>query len=95
MILQSLPNPDMVLRIDFEARILSTKGNVYTTHLHVGRLRTRIVATLAGETKASEQTAEEEIHFWPMWTDEQVEFTDYNRGDVKKFVKRWNRKAKR
>ena len=43
-LIQTLPDKDTVLKVDFEVQILSQNNYAYQTDLKVGRLRTRIDA---------------------------------------------------
>ena len=88
-VISTLPDKDLVLKVDFKAEILSKKGDVYMTHLKVGRLRTRIDAEIIDENGKVTQS----VHFWPMWNDEDVEFESLGEQEIAAFVEEANRIA--
>ena len=81
----TLPDRDTVLKIDFEAQVLSLNQHIYRTDLKVGRLRTRIDADRQEEGTSA-------IHFWPMWNDEEVVFDSLGSDRIATFVEQWNKK---
>ena len=87
-IISTLPDKDVVLRVDFEAHIISQNGDEYVTHLKIGRLRTRIDA----EKMDSLGNIQQAVHFWPMWNDEEVEFESLGPEEIENFVQNENKK---
>ncbi len=83
-LIQTLPDKDTVLKVDFEVQILSQNNYVYQTDLKVGRLRTRIDAVCENEGIA--------IQFWPMWNDEDVVFESLGPERIELFIERLNQK---
>ncbi|MBM76719.1 MAG: hypothetical protein CMK59_15030 [Proteobacteria bacterium] len=81
-LIQTLPDKDTVLKVDFEVQILSQNNYEYQTDLKVGRLRTRIDAVC--ENKGIS------IQFWPMWNDEDVVFESLGAERIEQFVAQWN-----
>ena len=87
-IISTLPDKNLVLKVDFDAQIISQKGDEYVTHLKIGRLRTRIDAEKLDELGNVLQS----IHFWPMWNDEDVEFESLGQQEIETFAQEINRK---
>jgi len=86
-VINTLPDKNLVLKVDFEAQIISKNGDTYATHLKVGRLRTRIDA----EKTDSLGNVLQAVHFWPMWNDEEVEFESLGQAEIEQFVTEINR----
>ena len=82
-LIETLPDQNTVLQIDFHAQVLSLQNHVYQTDLKVGRLRTRIDAAREGEPESV-------LHFWPMWDDEEVVFDSLGSERIAEFVEQWN-----
>ena len=74
-IITTLPDQDLVLKVDYKATVLSKMGIAYQTELKVGLKRTRIDVWATG---SDESTA---AQFWPMWDDEQVVFPEDNQAE--------------
>ena len=85
-LIQTLPDPDTVLKVDFDVQICSLQEHVYQTDLKVGRLRTRIDAIRQNEEAST-------IHFWPMWNNEEVVFDTLGLDRIKDFVEQWNKQS--
>ena len=69
-IISTLPDQDLVLKVDYKAPVLSLLGLDYQTELKVGLRRTCIDVWEVG---SEESTAS---RFWPMWDGDQVVFPD-------------------
>ena len=74
-IIGTLPDQDLVLKVDYKATVLSLLGIAYETELKVGLKRTCIDVWAVD---AEESTAS---RFWPMWDDERVVFPEDNNPD--------------
>ena len=81
-LIQTLPDKDTVLKVDFDVQILSQNNYSYQTDLKVGRLRTRIDAVCETQGIA--------VQFWPMWNDDEVVFESLGTERIEHFVAQWN-----
>ena len=83
-IITTLPDQDLVLKVDYKAQVLSLLGLDYQTELKVGLKRTCIDVWLVG---ADEKTA---ARFWPMWDGDDVVFPEDNNPDsITDFVEKY------
>jgi len=85
-LINSLPDKNIVLRVDFEAQILSQNGDKYCTELKVGSRRTRIDAIKVCDDESTAPA----ILFWPMWNGPEVVFESLGLIEIELFVHNWN-----
>ena len=78
-LIASLPDPNVVLKVDFEVQILSQKNFAYQTELKVGLKRTRIDAL-------REEGDGESAQFWPLWDDQDIVFDSFDQEQIFAFV---------